>query len=118
MSQDSGAFGHGAGGVDQSKPDVAPFSMNPCSMTNIHASSRAFLHILCGCRSSLSAGYALSTFIVVACSLSYAFKKCCFGVTIVCVAMSPPSMRDEPTSIGTYNAIGSASVNSFFCDRE
>src|SRR5262249_14716662 len=53
-----------------------PFSIPPCSSTNIQASSRADLHFAAGRISDFSLGSALSTFIVFACSLSNESSRC------------------------------------------
>src|SRR5207249_4789923 len=51
--------------LPNSIPPSNACSLAFCSVTNIHASSLADLHLACGFRSAFAAGYALSTRIVV-----------------------------------------------------
>src|SRR5213592_3427283 len=72
----SGAFGI----LPNSIPPSRACSLAFCSVTNIHASSLADLHLAWGFRSALALGYALSTFIVVGTSFCNAPRNCSFSV--------------------------------------
>ena len=73
----------GAGGIlPNSIPPSSACSLAFCSVTNIHASSFAALHLACGFRSDLAAGYALSTRIVVESSFSSWLRNCSFSLMV------------------------------------
>src|SRR5437016_10422408 len=74
----SGAFGI----FPNSIPPSSACSLAFCSVTNIQARSFAALHLACGFRSDLAAGYALSTRIVVDSSFSSWVRNCCFALMI------------------------------------
>src|SRR5437773_231771 len=63
-------------------PPSSACSLAFCSVTNIQARSFAALHLACGFRSDLAAGYALSTRIVVDSSFSSWVRNCCFSLMI------------------------------------
>src|SRR5438132_5653086 len=68
--------------LPNSIPPSSACSLAFCSVTNIHARSFADLHLACGFRSDLAAGYALSTRIVVDSSFSSWVRNCCFSLMI------------------------------------
>src|SRR5205809_2561968 len=73
----------GAGAIlPNSIPPSSACSLAFCSVTNIHASSFAALHLACGFRSDLAAGYALSTRIVVESSFSSWLRNCSFSLMV------------------------------------
>src|SRR5438128_4707366 len=79
----SGAFGI----FPNSIPPSSACSLAFCSVTNIQARSFAALHLACGFRSDLAAGYALSTRIVVDSSFSNWVRNCCFSL-MICLPFS------------------------------
>src|SRR5437870_4810315 len=73
----------GAGGIlPNSIPPSRACSLAFCSVTNIHARSFAALHLACGFKSDLAAGYAFSTRMVVETSFSSWLRNCSFSLMV------------------------------------